>query len=440
MAEQLRVFVSHSHEDDAFCRTVVQALREAGADVWYDDHTLESGRLQDVIRQELGKRKIFIVLLSKHAFASRQVRRETVLAYELADGDCSRKLLPVTIGHIEASDFAPGTSWLFLADFQRIEAAHYQPYRQEEAIAQVLCSLSLSAASAAPIPMAPPSQSTACAHGVIAYGKVLRDRRSFTEALSVFEHATQVTPWCFCAWSNLGYICSEVGDYEQAFVALGRALRLKRNAPATWANMGLALINLHRCEEGLAAVERALILKPTSAVAWNIKGCALIELRQYTEALPALEQSLILDAKFQQAVQAWINKSSALNSVHRYEEALDAVERALALDLTSPDVWVNKGLALDGLQRYEESLAAAEQALTLDALSPDAVYAWNNKGATLYSLKRYQEALGAYEQALALNNKYLNAWIGKGMTLRALGRTAEAEAAEQSARELGWTG
>ncbi len=44
MAEQLRVFVSHSHQDNAFCQQIVQALRDAGADVWYDEHNLRLGR------------------------------------------------------------------------------------------------------------------------------------------------------------------------------------------------------------------------------------------------------------------------------------------------------------------------------------------------------------------------------------------------------------
>jgi len=50
---QPRVFVSHSHEDDAFCRALVAGLRAAGADVWYDEHNLGSGQLLDTIEAEL---------------------------------------------------------------------------------------------------------------------------------------------------------------------------------------------------------------------------------------------------------------------------------------------------------------------------------------------------------------------------------------------------
>ena len=74
MAEQLRVFVSHSHEDNEFCQQIVQALRDAGADVWYDEHNLGWGELHDEIQRELGRRAIFVLILSKAAFASKWVQ------------------------------------------------------------------------------------------------------------------------------------------------------------------------------------------------------------------------------------------------------------------------------------------------------------------------------------------------------------------------------
>jgi hypothetical protein len=39
---QMRIFVSHSHKDDAACHARVAALRDASADVWYDEHNLTS--------------------------------------------------------------------------------------------------------------------------------------------------------------------------------------------------------------------------------------------------------------------------------------------------------------------------------------------------------------------------------------------------------------
>jgi hypothetical protein len=37
------VFVSHSHADNEFCRRLVQTLRNAGLNVWYDEQNLSAG-------------------------------------------------------------------------------------------------------------------------------------------------------------------------------------------------------------------------------------------------------------------------------------------------------------------------------------------------------------------------------------------------------------
>jgi hypothetical protein len=49
---QLKVFVSHSGLDKAICDQVVGALRDAGADVWYDEHNLGAGQLLEEILRE----------------------------------------------------------------------------------------------------------------------------------------------------------------------------------------------------------------------------------------------------------------------------------------------------------------------------------------------------------------------------------------------------
>ncbi|HLY30045.1 MAG TPA: toll/interleukin-1 receptor domain-containing protein, partial [Ktedonobacterales bacterium] len=48
-----RVFISHSHQDTAFCERLVQGLRVAGLDVWLDEHNLGAGHLPNIIEQEL---------------------------------------------------------------------------------------------------------------------------------------------------------------------------------------------------------------------------------------------------------------------------------------------------------------------------------------------------------------------------------------------------
>lgn len=147
---QMRIFLSHSSQDKAFADALVHALRAADADVWYDEQSLGAGHLLDVINRELASRPVFIVVLSKAAFASRWVTQECQWAFNLYSREPERVILPVTAQPIEPRDF---NSWLFMESFKRIEASGGLPLSQPEAIAKTLQTLVLvpgSASHAAP--------------------------------------------------------------------------------------------------------------------------------------------------------------------------------------------------------------------------------------------------------------------------------------------------
>jgi hypothetical protein len=83
---QLHIFVSHSSQDTDFGDVFVRSLRDAGANVWYDQYNLGPGPLTEEIMRELYARRVFHVLLSPAAFASTWVKQESLWAYNLAKG------------------------------------------------------------------------------------------------------------------------------------------------------------------------------------------------------------------------------------------------------------------------------------------------------------------------------------------------------------------
>ncbi|HEY1387614.1 MAG TPA: toll/interleukin-1 receptor domain-containing protein [Ktedonobacterales bacterium] len=400
-AQPLRVFVSFSYEDDAFCREVVQALRDAGADVWYDERELGSGQLVNVIQRELGSRPLSIVVLTKAAFASQEVTREVAWAYEMYSRDPSRLILPVLAGPIAREDFSPENAWQFLQDFMRIEAPGYQPYPPAEAAYRLLSVLGLNPPGEAPVPI--PHLPAEEVGDLLARGKALSAQKQYAKALPLFERATQLAPDSFDAWANLGYI----------------------------------LDRLERCEEALTVFDRALALNDQHAWVWINKGHALDglglydeELDAYNEALAIYDRALVLNPD---DAMIWTSKGATHTDLGNWQEALDAYERALALAPSSASAWANQGFALCNVGRDEEALTAFDHALALDPKDPEI---WVGKGTALQHLKRYEEALAAYERALAVDPDGTQAWTGKYLALRDMGRASEAEAALQRARHL----
>ena len=250
MAEQLRVFVSHSHQDNAFCHAIVKALRDAGANVWYDEHDMGWGPLKDVIISELGKRPIFVLILSKAVFSSRWVKRETDWADELADRDPTRVILPVTAGPIARDDFGTDNGWLFLYGYKRIEAPGFRPYPMNEAATRLLRALGLPLATATSTAL--DQQPTEDVNDLLTKGKALIAQEQYAEALPLFERASRLAPNLSDAWGYLGWVLLELGRYQEAVAASDQALALNPNDPLTWRNRKFAKLYLARNAEAEA--------------------------------------------------------------------------------------------------------------------------------------------------------------------------------------------
>src|SRR5260221_4892561 len=424
----MRIFVSHSHEDDAFCRALVDDLRTAGADVWYDEHNLGSGQLMTVIQRELGSRPVFVVILTRATFASRWVRRETLWAYELADRDPTRILLPVSAGPMARSNFSAENEWLVLHDFKRIQPPGYQPCPEAGAVTRPRHALQLTLPGEAPLSTGPlPADSLA---DLIGRGRALNAQGKYAEALPLFQRALERDPRSVDAWLTAGYTLGNMGRYAEALVALDRALALNPNSARAWSNKGAALNGRRRDEEELAAYDRALALDPQYAKAWSNKGYALLNLKRYPEALAAYDRSLALDPN---EADAWSNKGLALLSLNRPREALVAFDRALDVDPDLALTWYHKGRALRELERAEEEVAAYDEALALD---PNEARVWRGKGTALWGLKRHREALAAYDRALEIDPNDGEAWSSKGAVLNELQHYKEALVAYDRALAL----
>jgi tetratricopeptide (TPR) repeat protein len=422
----MQVFLSHSSADKDVAERVVTALRRAGADVWFDEHNLGATQLLDEIQRQLRARPVFIVLLSKAAFASDWVKRECKWAFNIQLRDPSHIILPVVIAPIDPDAF---DDMLYLEDFKRVEGPNHTVYAEAEMIERTLRLLALTPAGQAPAPATPqPAESV---DDLMTQGKALAAQNRWTDALPFFQRATDRDPRNADVWGHAGWMLNELKRYSEAATAYDRSVALNDQQAWVWYNRGNNLNNLSRHEEALAAFERALALDPTDVNAWGNKGWTLNALGRYEEALVACDRALALNPNHANNLGI---KANALYNLGRIAEALAAYERVLALDPTDVSAWYNKGVALNSLGRREEELVAYERALALDPTYADA---WGNKGWTLNALGRYEEALVACDRALSLNPSHANNWSIKASVLRNLRRTAEAEEAERRAKELG---
>jgi tetratricopeptide (TPR) repeat protein len=79
-------------------------------------------------------------------------------------------------------------------------------------------------------------------------GSALNARGKHTEALSIFDRATQLASDSFVAWGNKGNALNGLKRYSEALVAIDKALALASNAIG-WCNRAIALRGLGRIAE-----------------------------------------------------------------------------------------------------------------------------------------------------------------------------------------------
>ena len=121
------IFISYSHEDQAFARRLTADLEKAGARVWLDERQLQVGdSLIEAIRLGIDETDYFAAILSPAAVKSSWVRKELDVAMNHEIDGKQVKVLPLLYKECDLPGFLKGKLY---ADF----ASDYQ-----NALAQVL--------------------------------------------------------------------------------------------------------------------------------------------------------------------------------------------------------------------------------------------------------------------------------------------------------------
>lgn len=433
-----RIFVSHSSEDRDFTVSLVEDLRTAGADVWYDEHDLGIGQLLDQIMGEIASREVFIVVLSSAALSSPWVRDECKWAYSLYLRGRDRLILPVAIEHLDSKLL---DSLLFMDSFRRLESdkSLSQGDAIDDLITRVHRALGLERQILGPpvglLKIDDVSMLLACA---AAYTRQYEP----WNALPLYLRVTELAPDCAEAWVGVGRNYREQMKYPESVAAYRRSLSLDASNAETWYELGFSLRNAGDYAAAYDAFSRAVEFKPGDARYWCSKGIAINDLslyhydpsqsrRRIAEALEALERSValgtddhvtwrtighlhLLAGHVHEAIRAcetavsrsptsdgnWTLLAEALVEDGRWNEALGAVKQALILSPHNPRAWSVQGKALLGAGRPTAAIAVFDRIIIEVPDQALGLEAWTDKGDALSALGLYEESLAAYRRTL----------------------------------------
>jgi len=105
----MKVFISHSSQDEMLAGNIVSYLEKAGFDVWYDKREIMPGdNWADKIGQGLRESDAMVVLLTEVALRSESIRRD--IDYALSQKPFRRRVVPVFVG--DSTNWRDEAPWI----------------------------------------------------------------------------------------------------------------------------------------------------------------------------------------------------------------------------------------------------------------------------------------------------------------------------------------
>ncbi len=96
----------------------------------------------------------------------------------------------------------------------------------------------------------------------LAYGQILFGQADYTEALAYFERAAELCPDVATTWVAIFEAAFNCQNFDQAAIALGRAVALDKSLAGHWEELGDLLLGAQNPADALAAYEQYFIARP----------------------------------------------------------------------------------------------------------------------------------------------------------------------------------
>lgn len=250
-----------------------------------------------------------------------------------------------------------------------------------------------------------------------------------TQALSHFIKAVELDEHNAQAWSNIGFICQQLGQHAEAHVARQKAHEIDPGGNRFV--YGTSLLHLKRFSEAEAIFTRETETSPAFASAWTYLGLTKLCLGKLEEA-GAAWRTLSVASEFepsqredgsalltfsrlaagepveplasrdftQRDGELWVLALNHLLIAERYAEAEQALKAFELLSVPGLDLGVGRLLLQKGL--YEEAMGFLLKARELAPEEPE-VYALLGEAAE--GMTNVEDALVMYQLSLSLDPK-----------------------------------
>ena len=211
-----------------------------------------------------------------------------------------------------------------------------------------------------------------------------------------------------CFFNNLGNSYNEVGDTEQAMLALERAVEINPSLAESRMNLGNIYLKKDRIEDAIHEYETALEIDPSNAKTHNNLGNAYTKRGWLNDAISQYMRSVELEPNF---TEAYKNLANAYCEQEMFGQAAAQLKQAIILEPEDAGLFKQLGDVFSRMGDYERGIFQYKKALEIKGDFAEAHYGL----AFCYNkLDLIDDEIQAYKRALAIKPDMIAALVSLG--------------------------
>jgi tetratricopeptide (TPR) repeat protein len=217
-----------------------------------------------------------------------------------------------------------------------------------------------------------------------------------------------------CFFNNLGNSYIDVGNIEQALVALERAVEINPSLAECRTNLGNIYLKKDRIEDAINQYRTALQINPADAKTHNNLGNAYTKAGRLGDAISEYSESLELDPNF---TEVYTNLSVVYCEKKMFATAESVLKEAIAIEPRKGGFYINLGNVYNQMGQCEKAIIQYNRALKLTSDTAEAHYGmglcYNKLGMVDDEIRAYEEALSIEPDMIAALANLGNAYFAK---------------------------
>jgi len=211
-----------------------------------------------------------------------------------------------------------------------------------------------------------------------------------------------------CFFNNLGNSYNDVGDTEQAQLALERAVEINPSLSESHTNLGNIYLGKDRIDDAIYEYQAALRIKFDDAKTHNNLGNAYSRHGWLNDAISEYTYAVELDPDF---TDAYKNMANAYCMQEMYGQAAAKLKYVLTLEPKDANCYNQLGKVYNYMGEYDEAIFQLKQALRINN---DLAEAYYEMGVSYGGLNMVNDEIESYKKCLDIKPNMTEALMHLG--------------------------